>query len=164
VTIEAQLRAEILAMNASGLFHFDTHLDNMLTDGELLVYLADFGLATSNLFDLDDDERRLVEANKSHDVAYAITRLVDWLVTATAGVQDWVERNAYIQRCADGNEQATGRHIPGSVASVITHYAPVAAIMNDFYRNLHTEDRRTPYPADAVERACRAVGLTVAGS
>ena len=28
---------------------------------------------------------------------------------------------------------------------------------------LHTEDRRTPYPRDAVERACRAVGLPFAG-
>jgi hypothetical protein len=163
VNIEAQLRAEILAMNAGGLFHFDTHLDNMLTDGDLL-YLADFGLATSTLFDLDDDERRFVEANRSHDVSYAITRLVDWLVTEMAGIQDWAERDAYIRRCADGDEQAAGRQVPAFAASVITHYAPVAAIINDFYRSLHVVDRRTPYPADAVERACRVVGLVFAGS
>jgi hypothetical protein len=162
-TVEAQLVTEIMAMNAGGLFHFDAHLDNMLTDGEL-VYLADFGLATSTLFYLDDHERRFVEANKSHDVCHAITRLVDWLVTATAGVQDWVERDAYIRRCADGDEQPIGRHIPPGAASLVTRYAPVAAIVNDFYRRLRVEDRRTPYPADAIERACGVVGLMVAGS
>jgi hypothetical protein len=151
VRVVAQLRAEIDTMNAAGLFHFDAHEHNMLTDGEV-VYLADFGLATSTFFDLDDDERRFVAAHRSHDVSYAVTRLVDWLVTATTGMQDWRERNLFVERCVYGDERAN---------AFITCYAPVAVLINDFYRKLHTEDRRTPYPTDAVERACRAAGLSV---
>jgi hypothetical protein len=161
VMVERQLPAEVVSMNSGGLFHFDAHLDNTLTDGEL-IYLADFGLATSPRFDLADDERSFVEANRSHDVCHAITRFVDWLVTAVVGVEDWVARDEYVRRWADGEERANGRQLPASVAAVITRYAPVAAIVNDFYRKLHVEDRRTPYPSDELERACQVAGLVLA--
>jgi hypothetical protein len=29
-------------------------------------------------------------------------------------------------------------------------YAPLAAVVNDFYFALHTESRKTPYPRDAI--------------
>lgn len=161
VMVERQLPAEVVSMNSGGLFHFDAHLDNTLTDGEL-IYLADFGLATSPRFDLADDERSFVEANRSHDVCHAITRFVDWLVTAVVGVEDWVARDEYVRRWADGEERANGRQLPASVAAVITRYASVAAIVNDFYRKLHVEDRRTPYPSDELEGACQVAGLVLA--
>ena len=45
------LRRDVAFMNAAGVFHFDAHLGNILTDGHCL-YLADFGLATSPRYEL----------------------------------------------------------------------------------------------------------------
>jgi hypothetical protein len=41
--VDAQLRDAIGFMNAAGLWHFDGHFNNILTDGRQ-VYLADYGL------------------------------------------------------------------------------------------------------------------------
>ncbi len=46
-----------------------------------------------------------------------------------------------------------------AAAAVIRRYAPIAVVVNDFYRRLHLEDRTTPYPIDEVERACGASGF-----
>jgi hypothetical protein len=60
------------------------------------------------------------------------------------------ERNAFVRGCAEG-------HVPvglvPAAAAVLARHAPVAAVINEFYRRLHVEDRRTRYPAEAVERA-----------
>jgi serine/threonine protein kinase len=78
--VERNLRTTVAFMKSSGLFHFDAHLGNILTDGQQL-YLTDFGLATSPRFDLSAEEADFVAINVSHDECHSITRLVDWLVT-----------------------------------------------------------------------------------
>jgi hypothetical protein len=40
---------------------------------------------------------------------------------------------------------------------VIRRYAPVAAVMNDFYWNLFGVSRATPYPADKIEHALSSI-------
>ena len=39
---------------------------------------------------------------------------------------------------------------PSDQAPVLRRYAPLAAVVNDFYFALHTESRKTPYPRDAI--------------
>ena len=80
-------------------------------------------------------------------------QLVNWLVTNICGVAvpregGPVRRNAYIRACAAGADPVGA---PPAVAAVIRRYAPVAAVMNDFYLELFGVDRTTPYPAEKVE-------------
>ena len=155
-TVEESLRQGVSHMNQSGLFHFDTHLENILADDHG-IYFADFGLATSPSFDLSEAESRFLTANRSHDACYVITRLVDWLVTEFTGLADWQERNEWIRQCVRGDD--VSHRLPPSAAAIVERYAPIAALINDFYASLHVEDRTTPYPTAEAEAACVAVGL-----
>jgi hypothetical protein len=152
--VERCLRTDIPFMNGNGLLHFDAHFGNILTDGRRL-YLADLGLATSTQFDLSEQERDFVARNLSHDACYTMMQLVNWLVSKVAGVTvpdtgGPVERNTYIRRCADGVEPTA---VPAWAATLITRYAPVAAVINDFYWDVFGKSRATPYPLHEITRA-----------
>ncbi|MFI9847580.1 serine/threonine protein phosphatase [Nonomuraea sp. NPDC051941] len=157
--VESCLRADVAFMNGQELMHFDNHFRNVLTDGERL-YIADLGLATSSRFDLSKQEIEFLNRNRTHDIGYALMRLVNWLVTDICGVpvpRNGVleQRNEYIRACADGADPAGA---PPTVAAMLRRYAPVAAVMNGFYWDLFWSDRRTtPYPSEKIERAMSAM-------
>ena len=65
-----QWMGAVAFMNKRGLFHFDLHARNLLTDGEDL-YLADFGYALGSGFDLSAEERAFLAAHADYDSAYA---------------------------------------------------------------------------------------------
>lgn len=151
---ERSLRTGLSFMNANGLLHFDAHLGNMLTDGQRL-YFADLGLATSPRFELSAAESDFAASHLDHDVCYALTQLVNWLVSNVCGLivpvgDGPVERNAFIRRCAAGAQVV---QVPAAVAEVIMRHAPTAVIMNDFYWDLFGKSRATPYPATDISRA-----------
>jgi hypothetical protein len=163
--LERDLRAGLAFMNGNGLLHFDAHFGNILTDGQRL-YFADLGLATSPRFDLSAAESDFAGRHLSHDVCYALTQLVNWLVSNVCGVAvpsggGPVERNDFIRRCAAGAQVAEAAacvaEAPAAVAEVIRRYAPVAVVMNDFYWDLFGSSRATPYPAVDIERAMAAI-------
>ncbi|MGJ6967227.1 hypothetical protein ACSDR0_35450 [Streptosporangium sp. G11] len=156
--VESCLLTDVAFMNGQELMHFDGHFGNILTDGERL-YIADLGLATSPRFDLSEQEVEFLERNRTHDIGYALMRLVNWLVTNVCGVAapregGPVQRNDYIRACAAGADPVGA---PPAAAAVIRRYAPVAAAMNDFYWDLFGVDRATPYPGKKIERALSAV-------
>jgi hypothetical protein len=156
--VESCLLTDVAFMNANGLMHFDAHFGNIVTDGQRL-YITDFGLVTSARFDLSTQEASFLEHHRSHDLGYALMRLVNWLVTNVCGVAvpqvgGPVQRNDYIRACAAGAEPAGA---PPGIAAVIRRYAPVAAVMNDFYWDLFGVSRTTRYPAEKIERALRSV-------
>ncbi|MFI6734194.1 serine/threonine protein phosphatase [Nonomuraea sp. NPDC050451] len=156
--VESCLLTDVAFMNGQELTHFDGHFGNILTDGERL-YIADLGLATSTRFDLSTQEIGFLERNRTHDIGYALMRLVNWLVTEICGVKTPpngipAQRNEYIRACADGADPAGA---PPAVAAVIRRYAPVAAAMNDFYWDLFGTRRTTPYPSEKIERAMSAM-------
>lgn len=155
-SVEESLRDGVSLMNTSGLFHFDAHFGNILVDQHGL-YLADFGLAVSPSFDLSEAESRFLAANRSHDACHVMTRLVDWLVTELTDVADWQERDELIERCARGDEVLA--HLPTTAAAIIERYAPIAVLINGFYRRLHGRDRTVPYPSAEAEAACAAADL-----
>lgn len=158
-TLEAELPAAATFLAGRGVVHFDTHFDNVLTDGHR-CYVADFGLATSSTFALSGDEVALVEHARTHDVAYVIARLVNWLVSTfgdSTGLTDPVARSEVVRACAAGADPAG---FPAPVAATIRRYAPVAAVVNDFYTELFTVRRDAPYPADTAERELARVSGT----
>jgi hypothetical protein len=156
---EQGLRSGISFMNAHGLLHFDAHFRNILTDGRHL-YFADFGLATSSRFELSEAELTFLALHRGHDGCYTVTQLVNWLVTAFSDVGGLAERNAYIRRCAEGEVPL---NVPPPAVAIITRYAPIASVMNEFYRKLYLESRTTAYPIDDIDRACAAIGFTPGG-
>ena len=126
---------------------------------------ADLGLATSPRFDLSPDEQDFVAQNMSHDAGYTMRELVNWMVANIAGVANPdtggpVERYDYIRRCAVGDPPA---NVPTPAAALISRYAPVATIMNDFYWHLFGQSRATPYPAHQIKHAMSSIpGYTTA--
>lgn len=146
----AQLIETIDVMNSAGIWHFDTHFGNILTD-EAGISLTDFGLATSTAFDLTPAEIDFLRSNETHDVANITTRLVNWIVTDLGGIADWEERNDAIRGIAAGRPATSV--VPGAGSSTVERFAPVAAIINRFYERLHGEDRRASYPTGDVEAA-----------
>ncbi|MQA27721.1 MAG: serine/threonine protein phosphatase [Micromonosporaceae bacterium] len=158
--VESCLLTDVASMNARGLVHFDAHFGNVLTDGRRL-YFADFGLATSDRFDLSCEEISFLHRNRTHDLGYALMRLVNWLVTNVCGIAvpsdgGPVQRNEYIRACAAGADPAGA---PPVVAAMIRRYASVAAAMNDFYWDLFGVDRATPYPAEKIQRALTTIDV-----
>jgi hypothetical protein len=150
--VERDLINGISFMNSGGLLHFDAHFRNILTDGRCL-YFSDFGLAMSSRFDLSPVESEFFREHVSHDLCYAVTQLVNWLVAA---LHPAVDRRAFIRGCAEGGDPAG---LPPSAAAIVKRYALIAAVMNEFYWTLHTEDRTARYPVDEIESALAAVGF-----
>lgn len=81
--------------------------------------------------------------------------MVNWIVANVVGIAapdtgGPVERYDYIRRCAAGARPVGA---PEPFAELISRYAPVAAIVNDFYWKIFGESRATPYPAQEITRA-----------
>jgi len=123
------LRRDVAFMNAAGVFHFDAHLGNILTDGHRL-YLADFGLATSPRYELTAAEEGFLARNRSHDPCHTVTRLVDWLVTHLTGrTRTGPNGMSSSAAWAEGEEPAD---VLPAAARIITRDAPIAVVVNDF--------------------------------
>lgn len=153
--VAATLLEPVIEMNRHGLFHFDSHLRNLLTDGTR-VLVADFGLATAFDFDLDEQERGFLERHHLHDPAYTITKFVNRLVTDLVGLEDPAARNAYI---ADHATTHRPVGLPGAADVVLRRYAPVAQVINAFYWRLFTEARDLPFPTAPLQRAAAVAAL-----
>ncbi len=148
---ENGLLAGVDELKSAGVLHFDAHLNNMLTDGSR-VYFTDFGIATSPSFHLSDLEKRFIAANATHDRCHTLTRLVDWIITALTDAPDWETRDERIQRISNGDHGELA-HVSATAAAVVERHAPIAAIINDFYRRLRFDDRHARYPTDALHQA-----------
>ncbi len=143
--VEEELEAGTSFMNARGLLHFDAHFENILTDGRRLFF-ADYGLAISSRFELTQDEADFFVQHHTYDRCYTVTHLVTWLAVALYGYGP-EERKAFVCACAQG---ASPGEMPAAVAAVFARYAPIAAVMVDFYSKLRQESRATPYPLEAI--------------
>jgi hypothetical protein len=145
--VEEELEAGTSFMNARGLLHFDAHFENILTDGRRLFF-ADYGLAISSRFELAQDETDFFDQHRIYDRCYTVTHLVNWLAVALYGYEP-EERKAFVRACAQGE---LPREVPTVVAAILVRYAPVAAVVGDFYHQFRQESRATPYPLEAIYR------------
>jgi hypothetical protein len=89
--VDEHLKATNKHMNTHGLIHFDTHFENILTDGERL-YLSDFGLALSSKFDLSTAEKEFLKQHQSYDEACAAVNLLHCIITSFFGKEHWEAR------------------------------------------------------------------------
>ncbi|WP_103353445.1 hypothetical protein [Amycolatopsis sp. CA-128772] len=137
---------------ARGIQHFDAHFANILTDGDRL-YLTDFGLAAFPDFALSAAEAEFLAGHATHDRAYVLTHLVNTIVRRYVEEPDYRVRHAFVRECA------AGRVVPDlPEAELLSRYAPVAAVVNEFYVALHGESRKTPYPGREIARRLAGAG------
>ncbi len=131
-------------MNTRGLLHFDEHYENILTDGKQL-YLTDFGLSLSSQFELTAAEKEFVTQHKSYDQVCAIVNLLQCIVTTFFGKEQWELRLREI--IASEVDM-----LPAGMNATLKRYAPIAMILDDFFKKLNKEDKFAPYPAMELER------------
>lgn len=147
--VDDTLLAPVVWMNQQGLFHFDLHLANLLTDGRQ-VLVADFGLATAWDFALDAGERSFLDQHRLYDPAYTTTKFVNFLVTELTGIAAPRARDAYIAEHASGRGPGG---LPPAAEAIVHRYAPVAEIINSVTWQLFTERRNIEFPTAELERA-----------
>lgn len=148
--LDRELQRGIAHMNGNGLVHFDTHLENVLTDGSSL-YFTDFGLALASHFELSEDETAFLGQHQSYDRGNAAAHLVHWLATFLCRERG-VDRGSLLEACAKREAPAW---VPEAAAAILTRQAPLAAAMVEFTRLLRTESVATPYPFERIQRLQR---------
>lgn len=129
-------------LGRQGFVHFDTHLDNLLTDGEAL-YLSDFGLASSPQFALSDAERAFAAAHADYDAARFASSLVQALVTSRG--LSWRDYLA-------APERLDVETLPVPLRRVYRRHALPALALCEFSRRLQRDSKLSPYPAAALRR------------
>jgi hypothetical protein len=147
--VEAALQHPLAFLATRRFVHFDAHFENMLTDGEQIV-LSDFGLASCEAFDLDEDERTFLARHADYDRCRAATSLVLCIAGAFGGGRPWHTH------ASDPSFFADHPLPPGLQASVRRH-SPVALLMREFALKLRHESKLTPYPAARLASLLQAL-------
>jgi hypothetical protein len=138
--VDAHLAPTIDFMSARGLTHFDTHFENIVTDGRRFCF-GDFGLALSSDFELTEDEREFLARHRRYDYGRAAVGYVHCLSAACFGKDRWKENlRTFVE---------TGQPpVPPAVAAAIQRQAPLALAFLEFSRQLREEDKQTSYPVN----------------
>ncbi len=138
-------------MNEHGLLHFDAHLENILTDGNL-IYFSDFGLALSSNYELSKAEIDFFNRHLNYDQCSTITNLLHCIITHLFGKDNWeISLRLYL----DGGR---GELSP-ALSSMIRRYAPIALTMDTFYRKLQKQSKSTPYPTAELDCLLSNIGM-----
>jgi hypothetical protein len=137
--VDAHLAPTIDFMNTQGLIHFDTHFENITTDGRNLCF-GDFGLALSSDFALTRDEIEFLARHRQYDHGRAAVGYVHCLSAAYFGKDRWKENLRGFLKTAQPS-------VPPAVASAIQRQAPLALAFLEFSRRLQEEDKQTRYSA-----------------
>jgi RimJ/RimL family protein N-acetyltransferase len=141
--VEKNLRETTSFINSRGLLHFDAHFWNVLTDGHSL-YFADFGLATSNRFELSDVELDFFKQHQNYDQCYTMAHLVKWILMELFGIENY---SSVLSEYASGN----GRPLAPTIEAIVMRYLPIAVVMHEFFQKLK-ESSITPYPTIELDR------------
>jgi len=141
--VENNLKVTNHFMNTHGLFHFDTHFANILTDGETLFF-SDFGLALSDKFELTSAEFDFLKKHRNYDQAHAALCLIRCIITSTFGINQWELK---LRDIVEGEFD----ELTPSIAAVFQRYGAIALVMNDFLQKIRQKSKLTPYPASLLD-------------
>jgi hypothetical protein len=142
--IEEHLTTTNDFMSAQGLTHFDTHFENIMTDGQRL-YFSDFGLASATDFQLTDEERRFLARHRSYDHCRAAVGYLHAVSSAFLGAGDWKENlRTYIK--------SRQPPVPPAAQAVIAGWGPIGLAFLEFAHALREVSMLTAYPAETLER------------
>lgn len=135
-------------IKSRGLLHFDAHFMNIMTDGHRL-YLADFGLATSSLFELSKIESAFFKKHHNYDQCFTMTYFVEWILTALFQAENWFTGN--YNKVLHDYVNGKGKPLPHTIENIVNCYAPLTVAMNAFFLKLKN-DKKTPYPTNELEK------------
>ncbi|MBP2319806.1 hypothetical protein JOF56_000191 [Kibdelosporangium banguiense] len=141
--VEQQLKQGTEFMSARGLVHFDTHFNNILTDGKQLFF-ADFGLASSTAFDLSPAESGFLADHRGYDQCHAMSNLLRHLqnrIGAEGKHEDFLRAWLTGQRPGD---------VPAEIAGIIDRNAEAASVLYEFHIQLMRESKQTPFPVSRL--------------
>ena len=144
--VERQLVTGVGFMREQGFVHFDTHFNNVLTDGAQ-TYFADFGLATCDRFALSQSERRFLEEHRDFDLAYIATGLVTHAVDALRADRP---RREFLHSWIAG--QADRSTLAPHLAALLDRYAPLVVLVLAFHDELNKGPKTRPWPAEKIAR------------
>jgi hypothetical protein len=137
-SLEKQLETITSFMISEGFIHFDAHFNNIVTDG-CHLYFTDFGLATSEAFELSEEELNFLKQHRNYDRCYTMYNLVNWLLKATFGEDHYKEE---LRQMVSGEE----KKLSNAISSTIEKHAPITLLLHDFFEKLRKETKKTPYP------------------
>ena len=146
--VEREALSTAAFMNQRGFFHFDAHFRNILTDGSGL-YFSDFGLATSSRFELSPEEIKFYEQHRNYDRYYLGAHLANFVVRTLFGEN---ERERVIDEFASGKY---ARPLSPVIETLLHRHAPVAAIMNQFFKSFLETSRKVQFPGSELCHAER---------
>jgi hypothetical protein len=144
--VERALHEGVEFMRSQGLTHFDAHFHNLLTDGRR-IYFADFGLAAHTGFDFDAAESEFHSRHHDYDRVYTRSHLTRWLVSKLLDVP-WPQVMGRLRAPA-------GLGLPAAATGIVARHLPVTLVLGDFFEQLWAVSKRTPYPAEELDRALR---------
>ncbi len=121
-----QLETAAGFMNGRGMLHFDLHTENVLTDGEQ-IYIADFGLAVCDDFELTAEERAFFAAHRLYDRAYVDRAFRQWVAP----------------------RERERPNLTPALQAEVARREPAAAVLEAFLTALR-ENKRAAYPAAEI--------------
>jgi hypothetical protein len=160
-----ELVATIRFLHHHGVFHFDAHYGNVVTDDGTPL-LTDFGLATDHAFDLSTEERAFLDRHRHYDFGEAIYSISNLLWGSLAPVSR-EERSTLLRRLQPdapvdtrsvigvlvANIERLADHglveVPAHYAAVVARYRPVILFMNDFFSSMRSNPRKNTFFDDA---------------
>ena len=142
--VDRNLKNATKFMQERGLLHFDAHFSNILTDGKML-YLTDFGLATSSSFDLSDEKLNFFEEHQNYDRYYTCSDLATFIVRNSFNEED---PNTVLKEYAEVTRKNA---LDPDIEAHIKKYAFIAINKNNFIKKL-VKDKTTPYPSAKLNK------------
>lgn len=176
--LEPMFRRAIKTVNfmfSKKLIHFDAHVFNWVTDGKEL-YLADFGLALDEDFQLTKDERSFFSRHRYYDYAQVTSLIGDSVLDAYIKLGD-EDRKRIDDALGESpkdfhpfyraiTKESLGLHEKGLLKltsaqrRLIEHYKPVLETTREFFFELRNSRRKnTRYPYRKLKRQLREAGL-----
>lgn len=125
--IFAQLTKVNDFMQANDFLHMDAHLENILMDDDN-VYLSDFGLSISSLFELSEAEKDFMYKHQKYDSYSTDYFLVHGILTSYIGENNWDEKFSLYQNDNSVLPDFINKLIENKVGNVVKMY--------DFYKNI----------------------------
>ncbi|MEY2470376.1 MAG: hypothetical protein QOF21_3074 [Actinomycetota bacterium] len=168
-----ELLATIRSLHANGVFHFDAHFGNVVTDGTRPL-LTDFGLATSLAFDLADDERAFIDAHRHYDfgeVIYGVgNALLDLLTHAPEGftakhnLDRFTDHDQIVEHLVNNLDVvATDLGVNADYVAMVERFRPVILFMTAFFSTLRADPRKDTYfDDDRLASLLRDAGVVTA--
>src|SRR5437764_10076570 len=157
-----ELLATIRFLHGHGLFHFDAHYGNVVTDGST-PFLTDFGLANDWAFDLSTDEQAFLDTHRHYDFGETIHSL-GHVARHLLQAAPEEERDAVLRRFGPGGRGSDFDLLVSNVetlasdgllgvtpayAQVVVRYRPVITFMSAFFSAMRTNRRKNTFFDDS---------------